>query len=305
MTQMPTWLADALSQTTQDTSPLGGFLQTVPSGPTIEPLLTEAGLYGPAAPSVRDMLKEQAFVALFPETSPPPSGVGASRGSSGPTKTTSGSGKMASKSSAESKGAKPAGGVGASDGGMDGLRKMLETVFPTEAPSKRLAEEREKTMVLQERLKRNQMVTETRAGRRLRELQERLSFLGVEYDPEADIGELERLLAQHRRQRNMKDGPGEPLTDAQKKTMSGGVRREGPEKGPSRAERGKAYEADQKKKRRQRAADVLTGGDTRTLDYIDTGGVGTAAYREMTARRAKEREAGARQRGAQRMMNGG
>jgi hypothetical protein len=310
MTQMPDWLANVLAQTEQPMSPLGAGAYTVPAGPTIEPLLTEAGLYEAAAPSVRDMLRQEAMTALFPQqpiTSPRPSWA-----DGGPSKATPGSEK-ASNDSGSPKSSKSAGGspgVGASDGGMGDLRKMLETVFPVEVPSKRLMKEREKTLVLQERLKRNQIASETRAGRRIRELQNRLSFLGVDYDPEADIGELERLLVQHRRERNMKNGPGKPLSDEQKKMMSEGVRqvpyvsesesRRAAQKkaNDERAERGKKYAADQEAKKRQRAANALTGGDTRTLDYIDTENMPADVYREMVKRRREQELREARNRGA-------
>ena len=295
-----------------------GPLGSPETGPTIEPLLREGPVYGPAVPTVTDLfgddvlggLRQMLLAAMpgGPSRAAPTSSGGSSGGSDKSSKPSGGSNDSGSPKSSKPAAGSP--GVGASDGGMGDLRKMLETVFPVEVPSKRLMKEREKTLVLQERLKRNQIASETRAGRRIRELQDRLSFLGVDYDPEADIGELERLLVQHRRERNMKNGPGKPLSDEQKKMMSEGVRqvpyvsesesRRAAQKkaNDERAERGKKYAADQEAKKRQRAANALTGGDTRTLDYIDTENMPADVYREMVKRRREQELREARNRGA-------
>ncbi len=186
---------------------------------------------------------------------------------------------------------------------------MFERLLQGDVPlGKRVMAEREKTEVLRERLKRQKMMEETVVGRKLKVLRDRLDLIGIDYDDEMDVGQLQKLLVDHLRAQRALKGPGKPLTREQKKKMRAGTRtvpyvseeeaRRARQREADRArkERGAAYEAARQKERRQKAADVLTGGDMGTLDYIDTENVPAA---ELKKRLGKKRMDEAIMRGSQ------
>lgn len=210
--------------------------------------------------------------------------------------------------SPESSGGATGGAGTGTDGGV-GVSQLFERLLQGDVPlGKRVMAEREKTEVLRERLKRQKMMEETVVGRKLKTLRDRLDLIGIDYDDEMDVGQLQKLLVDHLRAQRALKGPGKPLTREQKKKMRAGTRtvpyvseeeaRRARQREADRArkERGAAYEAARQKERRQKAADVLTGGDMGTLDYIDTENVPAA---ELKKRLGKKRMDEAIMRGSQ------
>jgi hypothetical protein len=174
-------------------------------------------------------------------------------------------------------------------------------------PSGKLAAEIEKTKVLQERLKRDQIREQTGIGRRRKQVEAALSRYGVAYSEEESLGDLELKLRaevqkrnERRKEKAAENGPAERLTnkdgsltergkkmDAQKRTV-----KEEPKKGGEstriREANKKAAKYEKGRAKQERAKVAKTSKvDDRTMDYIDVG----QKFRDKKIQAARQRGA--------------